>query len=76
MQIVNPFDLGILKDLPKNITVAQAEIDQLRTEKASLKSKLNITIVVGIAIVVGVIVYFNNQSFTTYESIKDNDHSK
>jgi hypothetical protein len=76
MQIVNPFDLGILKDLPKNITVAQTEIDQLRTEKASLKSKLNITIVVGIAIVVGVIVYFNNQSFTTYESIKDNDHSK
>jgi hypothetical protein len=76
MQIVNPFDLGILKDLPKNITVAQAEIDQLRAEKAGLKSKLNLTIVVGIAIVVGVIVYTYNQSHKNNEGIKNNDNSE
>ncbi|MBT7826778.1 MAG: hypothetical protein HN600_09325 [Bacteroidetes bacterium] len=73
MQIVNPFDLGILKDLPKNITVAQAEIDQLRTEKASLKSKLNLTIIASAAIIIGVLVYFNNQSITTYEKNNECD---
>ncbi|MBT5990357.1 MAG: hypothetical protein HOG71_05850 [Bacteroidetes bacterium] len=73
MQIVNPFDLGILKDLPKNITVAQAEIDQLRTEKASLKSKLNLTIIASAAIIIGVLVYFNNQSITTYEKNNESD---
>ncbi|MBT4728039.1 MAG: hypothetical protein HOB88_06340 [Bacteroidetes bacterium] len=73
MQIVNPFDLGILKDLPKNITVAQAEIDLLRTEKASLKSKLNLTIIASAAIIIGVLVYFNNQSITTYEKNNESD---
>ena len=73
MQIVNPFDLGILKDLPKNITVAQAEIDQLRTEKASLKSNLNLTIIASAAIIIGVLVYFNNQSITTYEKNNESD---
>ena len=73
MQIVDPFDLGFIKDIPENIVAAQSEIDLLRTEKASLKSNLNLTIIVGIAVIVGVIIYFNNQSITNYEN---NDNSK
>ena len=73
MEIINPFDLGFVRDIPKNIVAAQSEIDLLRTEKASLKSNLNLTIIVGIAVIVGVIIYFNNQSITNYEN---NDNSK
>jgi hypothetical protein len=69
MQAIDPFELGCLKDIPLDIIAAQAEIDLLRTEKASLKSNLNLTIIVGIAVIVGVIIYFNNQSITNYENI-------
>ena len=73
MKAINPFDLGSLKDIPVNIVAAQSEIDLLRTEKASLKSNLNLTIIVGIAVIVGVILYYNNQSITYYEN---NDNRK
>ena len=76
MQIVDPFDLGFIKDIPENIIAAQAEIDLLRTEKVRLKSNLNLTLIVGIAMIVGAIVYTYNQSHTTYEDIKDIDNRK
>ncbi|MBT7826505.1 MAG: hypothetical protein HN600_07930 [Bacteroidetes bacterium] len=67
MQAIDPFELGCLKDIPLDIIAAQADIDLLRIEKARLKSNLNLTIIVGIAILVGVILYYNNQSITDYE---------
>ena len=67
MQAIDPFELGYLKDIPLDIIAAQADIDLLRIEKARLKSNLNLTIIVGIAILVGVILYYNNQSITDYE---------
>ena len=69
MQAINPFDLGILKDIPESILTAQAEIDQLKTEKAILKSKLNLTIIISTVIIIGVLVYSYNQSFTDHENI-------
>ena len=69
MEIINPFELGILEDIPADILAAQAEIDQLKTEKAILKSKLNLTIIISTVIIIGVLVYSYNQSFTDHENI-------
>lgn len=69
MQPINSFDLGFIKDIPENIIAAQAEIDQLKTENANLKSKLNLTIIVSIVIIIGGLLYSYNQTFTDHENI-------
>ena len=67
MEIINPFDLGFVRDIPKNIVAAQSEINQLIAEKATLRRNLNIAIVVSIVAVGGALLYSYNQSITDYE---------
>ena len=63
-------NLGVQLDIPVELNNASSEISQLVYNNQKLRRKLHTCYFIGAAaVIIGALVYFNNQSFTDHENI-------